>query len=194
MQRTQRPVSFRLLASVADITQGDLDADGADRRPRTWDESRGPDPSARCLRASCSRALDCAIHYATELVPEEQRTRVRTAFSRETFEALDERERRGVTMLADGLADNWSLDGLTTLIYAVPKRLLGLPADAEPDAEVKAPAAGVLQGRVPVAVRRRDRAAATDAAAVDRPRPGAHAARRRLGAGRGPALGPRRSA
>ena len=41
-------------------------------------------------------------------------------------------------LLADGLADNWSLDGLTALIYAVPKQLLGLPADAEPDAEVKA--------------------------------------------------------
>ena len=73
--------------------------------------------------------LDCAIHYATELVPEQQRTRVRTAFSLETFEALDERERRGVTMLAEGLADNWSLEGLTALVYAVPKRLLGLPAE-----------------------------------------------------------------
>ena len=82
--------------------------------------------------------LDCAIHYATELVPEDQRTRVRTAFSVETFEALDERERRGVTLLADGLADNWSLDGLTALVYTVPKQLLGLPADAEANAEVKA--------------------------------------------------------
>ena len=43
-----------------------------------------------------------------------------------------------MTLLADGLADNWSLEGLTELIYAVPKQLLGLSADAEADAEVKA--------------------------------------------------------
>ncbi len=134
MQRTQRPVSFRLLASVADITQGDLT-----QMARIVSAHLGEtvdDPSA--LLADLQPRLNCAIRYATELVPEEQRTRVRTAFSRETFEALDERERRGVTMLAEGLADNWSLEGLTALIYAVPKRLLGLPDDAEPDAEIKA--------------------------------------------------------
>jgi len=134
VQRTQRPVSFRLLASVADITQGDLT-----QMARIVSAHVGEtvdDPNA--WLADLQPRLNCAIRYATELVPEEQRTRVRTVFSVETFEALDERERRGVTMLAEGLADNWSLEGLTALIYAVPKRLLGLPDDAEPDAEIKA--------------------------------------------------------
>ncbi len=133
--RTQRPVSFRLLASVADITQGDL-TQIARIVSAHLGESVGADPAE--LLAELQPRLDCAIRYATELVPEAQRTRVRAVFSAETFEALDERERRGVALLADGLADDWSLDGLTALIYAVPKRLLGLPDDAEPDAEVKA--------------------------------------------------------
>jgi lysyl-tRNA synthetase, class I len=135
VQRTQRPVSFRLLASVADITQGDLTQIArivSAHLGETLDDS-----DREAFLADLQPRLDCAIRYATELVPEQQRTHVRTAFSIETFDALDERERHGVTLLADGLADNWSLEGLTGLIYAVPKLLLGLPADADADAEVK---------------------------------------------------------
>jgi lysyl-tRNA synthetase class 1 len=136
VQRTQRPVSFRLLASVADITQGDLTQIArivSAHLGETLDDS-----DREAFLADLQPRLDCAIRYATELVPEQQRTHVRTAFSTETFEALDERERLGVTLLADGLDQNWSLEGLTGLIYAVPKLLLGLPADADADAEVKA--------------------------------------------------------
>jgi lysyl-tRNA synthetase, class I len=136
VNRTRRPVSFRLLASVADITQGDL-TQMARIVSAHLGETLDNSDLGRFL-ADLQPRLDCAIHYATELVPEEQRTHVRTAFSIETFDALDERERRGVTLLADGLADNWSLEGLTALIYAVPKQLLGLSADADADAEVKA--------------------------------------------------------
>ncbi len=133
--RTERPVSFRLLASVADITQGDpaqmarIISSHLDGAAETTDQTT--------LLAQLQPRLDCAIHYATELVAEGERTRVRDEFSAETFAALDERERRGVQLLADGLAEHWSLDGLTTLIYAVPKQLLGLAADAAPDPEVK---------------------------------------------------------
>jgi lysyl-tRNA synthetase class 1 len=136
VQRTQRPVSFRLLASVADITQGDLTQITRIVSSHLDEPLDDSDPSAPL--ADLQPRLDCAIRYATELVPEQQRTRVRTAFSLDTFDALDERERRGVTLLADGLAENWSLEGLTALIYAVPKQLLGLSAEAEADAEVKA--------------------------------------------------------
>ncbi|HEX5195423.1 MAG TPA: lysine--tRNA ligase [Solirubrobacteraceae bacterium] len=134
--RTQRPVSFRLLASVADITQGDPAQMARIISSHLDGAPDGSDPAA--LLSELQPRLDCAIHYATELVPEAERTRVRDAFSREAFDALDEQARRGVTMLADELDDHWSLEGLTALIYAVPKRLLGLPADADPDADVKA--------------------------------------------------------
>ncbi len=136
VMRTQRPVSFRLLASVADITQGEPAQMARIISSHLAGEARGVDPAT--LLAQLQPRLNCAIHYATELVDEAERTRVRDAFSRETFDALDARDRDGVTLLAQGLADHWSLEGLTALIYAVPKQLLGLPADAEPDAEVKA--------------------------------------------------------
>jgi lysyl-tRNA synthetase class 1 len=134
VQRTARPVSFRLLASVADITQGNREQiarivsehlDGTVSEPRT-------------LLAKLEPRLSCAIRFATEVVPEAERTRVRAEFARDVYEALDQDMRRGAGLLAQGLADDWSIEGLTALVYAVPKTLHGLPADTEPNAEVKA--------------------------------------------------------
>ena len=136
VQRTRRPVSFRLLASVADLTQGDHG-----QIARIVAAHLGLPPSGGDRDAfldSLQPRLDCAIHYATELVPIDQRTRVRDRFAADVFDSLEPAMRQGVTELAAGLAADWTLDGLTTLVYAIPKRLRGLPADAEPDAEVKA--------------------------------------------------------
>ena len=36
------------------------------------------------------------------------------------------------------MGDAWTLDGLTELVYAVPKLMLGMPRDADPTPELKA--------------------------------------------------------
>jgi lysyl-tRNA synthetase class 1 len=135
VQRTERPVSFRLLSSVADITQGSrLQIARIVSAHLNGEAPEDPD----ALLAELEPRLSCAIRFATEVVPEAERTRLRTEFAADTFAGLDETTRRGVTLLAEGLGDDWSLEGLTTLVYTVPKTLRGLPADAEPDAELKA--------------------------------------------------------
>jgi lysyl-tRNA synthetase class 1 len=40
--------------------------------------------------------------------------------------------------LLDDLESDWSLPGLTRLVYGVPKRRLGLPMDTAPTPELKA--------------------------------------------------------
>ena len=40
-------------------------------------------------------------------------------------------------LLLDGLDEHWSLDGLTTLVYGVPKVQAGLAPDAKPTPELK---------------------------------------------------------
>jgi lysyl-tRNA synthetase, class I len=132
--RTARPVSFRLLSSVADITQGNR----AQIARIVLAHLDGAAPNDATLLAELEPRLSCAIRFATEVVPEAERTRVRSEFARDAYEQLDESMRRGVGLLADGLAGHWSIDGLTTLVYAVPKTLQGLSADAEPNAELKA--------------------------------------------------------
>jgi lysyl-tRNA synthetase class 1 len=135
VSRTERPVSFRMLASVADLTQGQRG-----QIARIVAAHLGLDPddvSPEALLTQLQPRLDCAIHYATELVPEDQRTRVRTEFDAATYAALEEPMRRGVGDLADEMQRDWTLDGLTTLVYAIPKRLLGLGSEIEPTAEVK---------------------------------------------------------
>jgi lysyl-tRNA synthetase class 1 len=134
VQRTARPVSFRLLSSVADITQGNREQIA--RIVAEHLDGAAPDPQA--LLAELEPRLSCAIRFATEVVPEAERTRVRSEFARDAYEHLDDAMRRGVELLAEGLGQDWSIEGLTALVYAVPKTLQGLPADAEPDAEVKA--------------------------------------------------------
>ncbi len=134
VQRTARPVSFRLLASVADITQGNREQIARIVSAHLDGSAPAPD----LLLAELEPRLSCAIRFANEVVPETERTRVRAEFAREAYEQLDEPMRRGVDLLADGLATDWSIEGLTALVYAVPKTLHGLSADAEPSAEVKA--------------------------------------------------------
>jgi lysyl-tRNA synthetase, class I len=132
--RTARPVSFRLLSSVADITQGNR----AQIARIVAAHLDGAAPNDETLLAELEPRLSCAIRFATEVVPEAERTRVRSEFARDTYDQLDESMRRGVSLLADGLAGDWSIEGLTTLVYAVPKMLQGLSAGAEPSAELKA--------------------------------------------------------
>jgi lysyl-tRNA synthetase class 1 len=132
---TARPVSFRLLASVADLTQGQPGQIARIVGAHLGVDVTG-DPSA--LLQSLQPRLDCAIHYATELVPEAQRTRVRAAFAADVHAALAAPMRRAVDELADGMGRDWTLEGLTALVYAIPKRLLGLDADDEPTPGVKA--------------------------------------------------------
>jgi len=131
---TQRPVSFRLLAAAADLTQGNR-AQIARIVAQHLDD---PDlPAADVLLAELEPRLSCAIEYVELLAPE-QRTTLRAGFDPGTWETLDEQTRAGVRELAAGLDDAWSLEDLTTLVYAIPKDMLGLPRDAPPSPELKA--------------------------------------------------------
>jgi len=81
--------------------------------------------------------LDCAERWVTTL-PLDQRTQVRTEPDSERLAGLDDDQRAALGLLLDGLPTHWSLDGLTELVYGVPKRRLGLPPDVRPTPELKA--------------------------------------------------------
>ena len=132
---TRRPVSFRLLGSAADITQG-----STEQIARIVTEHLAPAPPAGSpaeLIEQLRPRLDCALAWARQL-PAGQRTVVRASFDPGSWQQLDDPTRQGVGLLVRGLAGAWTLDGLTTLVYAVPKLMLGQPADAAPTPEVRA--------------------------------------------------------
>jgi lysyl-tRNA synthetase, class I len=139
---TRRPVSFRLLGSAADITQGNTEQIA---RIVTEHLAPGPQPPSSAPLAGSPAELieqlrprlDCAVAWA-RLLPAGQRTVVRESFDAGQWQQLDGPTRDAVEILVRGLADAWTLDGLTTLVYAVPKLMLGQPADAAPTPEVKA--------------------------------------------------------
>lgn len=132
VHKSRIPVSFRLLSSTADITQGNVE-----QITRIAAEQMGASGDLAQFGADIEPRLTCAINWATRYVPEDERTQIREAFSEEAYDSLDDTGRRGIGMLAEGLDANWTLEGLTRLIYSIPKTLLDLPVDAQPTPEVK---------------------------------------------------------
>jgi lysyl-tRNA synthetase class 1 len=128
---TPRPLPFRMLASVLDVTTGD-----EEQTLRILAEV-DPDNPVHSLDEARPR-LDRAARWVETQVPAEQRTRVRSEPDAELLGSLGEEERAALRMLVDGLAEHWSLDGLTTLVYGVPKLRAGLGLDAKPTPELKA--------------------------------------------------------
>jgi lysyl-tRNA synthetase, class I len=127
---TPRPVPYRALASIADVTTGD--ADQMLRILRDLDVS-DPITSLDEVRPR----LDRAQRWVVTRMPDEQRTHVREEPDTALLASLDDTRRESLRLLLDGLEIHWSLDGLTTLVYGIPKIQAGLPMDAKPTPELK---------------------------------------------------------
>lgn len=126
---TRRPVSYRTLASIVDITTGD-----ADQTLRIVSALDADDPvtSLEVLRPR----LTCVERWVETQMSDEERTVVRASADAERLASLSEQEREGLRILLDGngadlpkLDSVWSLDGLTHQVYGVPKVQRGLAAD-----------------------------------------------------------------
>ncbi|WP_329175838.1 lysine--tRNA ligase [Streptomyces sp. NBC_01477] len=130
LPRTPRPLPYRTLASVADITAG------AEQQTLRILSELDPDRPLASLDEVRPR-LDRAEAWISSQVPAEQRTVVRAEPDTARLAALDDGERGALKLLADRLGSHWSLDGLTTLVYAVPKVQAGLAPDAKPTPELK---------------------------------------------------------
>lgn len=134
VNHTHRPVSFRLLASAADLTQANRQQMDRLVRQHLGGETL---PEGDALLAELEPRLTCAINYATRLLTSDERTTVRTEFNADAWRAMDDATRDGVRMLNDRLDEDWTLEGLTRLVYAVPKLLSGLTEDAPASPELK---------------------------------------------------------
>ncbi|WP_189821275.1 lysine--tRNA ligase [Streptomyces finlayi] len=130
LPRTPRPLSYRTLASVADITAG-----AEDQTLRILSELDPSDPIASLDEVR--PRLDRAESWITSYVPADQRTLVRAEPDAATLAELGDADRESLRLLVEGLDSHWSLDGLTTLVYGVPKIQAGLSADAKPTPELK---------------------------------------------------------
>ncbi|MBF6171039.1 hypothetical protein [Nocardia blacklockiae] len=129
MERSARPVSFRLLSSAADIT--DANPEQVERlvRQQLESDTHAALSDDSSLLAQLQSCLADAVNFGRAL-PAEDRTIIRTEFNTAAWAQLDEPTRDGVRMLTERLTENRTLDGLTASVYAVPKLLEGLPADA----------------------------------------------------------------
>ncbi|MGW7268532.1 lysine--tRNA ligase [Streptomyces sp. NPDC054842] len=125
LPRTPRPMPYRTLASVADITAG-----AEDQTLRILSELDPQNPLASLDEVR--PRLDRAEAWINTQVPAEQRTVVREEPDAALLASLDDEGRESLRLLLEGLDDHWSLDGLTHLVYGVPKVRAGFSADATP--------------------------------------------------------------
>jgi lysyl-tRNA synthetase class 1 len=131
LPRTPRPLPYRTLASVADITTGNQE-----QTLRILSDL-DPDHPLGSLDELRPR-LDRAQTWVDTQLPADQRTRLREQPDTQMLSSLSDPERRSLDLLLAGLDAHWSLDGLSSLVYAVPKLQAGLAADAKPTPELKA--------------------------------------------------------
>ncbi len=82
--------------------------------------------------------MTCAINWATRSLPDDRRTHLNTTFDRAAWESFDDQTREGLRKVVEMMDDHWTLNGLTHVLYGVPKLLAGLPMDASPTEELKA--------------------------------------------------------
>ncbi|MEU4970638.1 lysine--tRNA ligase [Streptomyces smyrnaeus] len=127
---TPRPLPYRTLASVTDITGGH-----EEQTLRILSEL-DPEHPVHSLDEVRPR-LDRAQRWINTQVPADQRTRVREEPDTELLDSLDGEQRDSLRLLLDGLDEHWSLEGLTSLVYGVPKVRAGFAPDAKPTPEMK---------------------------------------------------------
>ena len=128
---TPRPLPYRTLASVLDITTGQ-----DEQILRILSDLDPADPLSSLDEAR--PRLDCAQAWIDTQLPADQRTRLREEPDLQVLGETSDAERESLRLLLDGLEKNWSLDGLTTLVYAVPKMQAGFDPEAKPTPELKA--------------------------------------------------------
>ncbi|AWI30314.1 lysine--tRNA ligase [Streptomyces tirandamycinicus] len=130
LPRTPRPLPYRTLASVVDITAGH-----DEQTLRILSELDPANPLSSLDEAR--PRLDRAENWITTQVPADARTVVRSEPDAELLGSLGDEARESLRLLLEGLDTHWSLDGLTTLVYGVPKVMAGLDPDAKPTPELK---------------------------------------------------------
>ncbi|MDO5699823.1 MAG: lysine--tRNA ligase [Dermatophilus congolensis] len=137
---TPVPLPYRAIASVADITGGN------DEQMLRILSAMLPagGPALESLEPLRPR-LDKAMTWVNTQLPEEDRTRVLETPDTELLGSLDASQNEALDLLVKHLGDDWSLDGLTTLVYGVPKLQAGLPiGEKKLPPEVKAAQRGLF--------------------------------------------------
>jgi lysyl-tRNA synthetase class 1 len=121
---TPRPLPYRTLASVADITMG--------HDEQTLRILSDLDPANPLVSLDEARPrLTCAETWVRTRLSPDQRTVVRSEPDTELQASLTDDQRAALRLLAAGLEEHWSLVGLTSWAYAVPKIRAGLPPAAK---------------------------------------------------------------
>lgn len=131
--QSQVRVPFRLLSSAADMTNGNRE------QILRIVLTEHPDLASHDdIENALEPRLSCAIRWATECLPEDERTQIRTDFAADVYHELPDEVKECLQILLDRLQASFSrYEDLTANIYGAPKLQQGLALDADPTPEIK---------------------------------------------------------
>ena len=103
-------VSFRQVASIGQISQGNF------KRLKEIYDRIGQDYDEENLRTRFEKSMNWIEKYAPEM-----KIVLRETPNKDYYNSLSEEDKDKIKKLKDGLENNWTLEGLTSLVYSVPK-------------------------------------------------------------------------
>lgn len=131
VQHTTRTAPFSLLTSVIDVTQGNVE-----QVTRIVAQTL-KEPLDSITPDQLEPRLACALNWVNNYLPDDERTSIRGTFDGNSYAQFNASQRQGLQLLIEQLDENWNLEGLTRLMYNVPKLVRDLPIDAPADDELK---------------------------------------------------------
>jgi lysyl-tRNA synthetase, class I len=129
---THHPVPFHLLTSVLDVTQAK-----EEQVVRIVSQHLPESRNSAGLRSQLEPRFTCALNWITRYLPDDERTTIRMTFNAEAYATFSEMDKASLTLLTSEIDQYWTLNGLTELMYRIPKIVRGLPVDATPTDELK---------------------------------------------------------
>ena len=124
--------SFKVLASSIEVT-----ANKRSEVVRIVSQLTDNIPDETAFEEKAAYRYERASFWVEEFQADEEKMKIGEAFNDEVFDALSDEIKQAVGKVVEGLEANWTLDGLSTLLYGVPKQMLNHPLDQPPTPELK---------------------------------------------------------
>lgn len=124
--------SFKLLTSSIEVT-----ANNQKEVIRIVGQHADIDLDEATFAEKMGLRYEKAVNWVEEFQADEEKMKIRESFHSEAYEGFGADIQQGISEVASRLEENWTLKGLSQLLYGVPKKMLNHPLDEPPTPELK---------------------------------------------------------
>lgn len=126
------PVPFRLISSSYEITKGNVK-----EIARIITHHSDHDFTEESFLEEVGLRYSKVSKWVDVYQEDELKLNINDSFRADIYAELDDEQKTALQQLVDTFEDHLTLDGLTTLFYGIPKKMLDFPPDTKPTDELK---------------------------------------------------------